>query len=117
MRDQRGFTLVELIAVLITLAVITTVVAMKFVGFTTSTKEQMIDQAIVELNTREKLVWSNAKLADVHDNIDEYVRKLVERDIGAGATVLDTSITVGGVSADVERTAADRIKPAIWSRP
>lgn len=117
MLDQRGFTLVELIAVLIILGVIGTTVAFKFNTFTHSARDQMIDQSIAELNTREKLVWSNAKLADVHEDIDVYILERVARDIGAGATVSDDKITVRGTTADVVRTPADRTTPAIWSRP
>ena len=116
MLDQRGFTLVELLAVVIIIGVIGTVVAFKFTDFTQSARNQMIDHAIQELNTREKFVWGNAKLADVNGDIDTYILERVERDIGAGATVSDTKITVRGTSADVVRTPADRTAPAIWSR-
>jgi len=116
LKRENGFTLVELIAVIIILGIISTIVAVKFTDFTGNAEQQMIDQTIAELNTREKHIWMNAKLEGV-ENIEEYVLERVDRQIGEGAMVSDTTkITIRGTSSNVARSPATRASPAIWSR-
>jgi len=90
--NERGFTLVELIAVLIVLAVITTVVVIKFNLFTGSATQQMIDHSIGELNNREKMVWTNLKLSFYEGEIDVEVQRIMNEkymDLGNGTQVKD----------------------------
>lgn len=117
MRNQDGFTLVELIAVVIILGVIVSTVAWKFGMFEGAATQSVITSAIKELNTREKLTWSNVKLSDDRSKpIDELVRDLIDWDIGNGTHVDESRITVRGHSAAVVRTPATSSTPAIWSR-
>ena len=116
MRSEDGFTLVELIAVIIILGIITTVVVVKFADFTDNASEQVINSTIAELNTREKHTWMNAKLEGEYENIDKYILERVDRQIGEGAMVSDTEISVRGTTIGVIRKPADKTTPAIWSR-
>jgi len=117
--NERGFTLVELIAVLIVLAVITTVVVIKFNLFTGSATQQMIDHSIGELNNREKMVWTNLKLSFYEGEIDVEVQRIMNEkymDLGNGTQVKDGVISVRGEPASIQRAPASRQTPAIWSR-
>lgn len=121
LNNERGFTLVELIAVLIILGIITSIVAIKFNIFTGSATQQMIDHAIGELNHREKSVWSNLKLSFYDGEIDEKVREIMKEkymDLGNGTQVSEdlTRITIQGEYTTVQRSLATRQTPAIWSR-
>ena len=123
LRNERGFTLVELIAVLIVVGVIFTVVAYKLNLFTGTATQQMVDHAIIELNNREKLVWTNLKLSFFEGNFDEEIQRLMREkhfDLGNGTTTSLTedsgSIRIRDVVVGVVRKPATNKHPAVWSR-
>lgn len=119
LRNQRGFTLVELIAVLIVVGIIFTIVLLKFNSFGDSATQQMIDQAIIELNNREKLVWTNLKLSFYEGDIDEEIQVIMNEkylDLGNGVEVSLDSISIRGLNVPVKRTTATNKMPAVWSR-
>jgi prepilin-type N-terminal cleavage/methylation domain-containing protein len=60
-RDDRGFTLIEMIAVMIIIAVFASIMIVRFDAFGNRAKQQAIKLSIAELNEREKLTWNNAK--------------------------------------------------------
>jgi prepilin-type N-terminal cleavage/methylation domain-containing protein len=60
--DRAGFTLVELIAVLVILAVLAALAVPRYVDLDDNARLRAIDAGISELNGREGLAWSNIKL-------------------------------------------------------
>jgi len=61
LRNQKGFTLVEIIAVLIILNILATVAIPCFIDLEQNAKQRAIDSAILELNGQENLVWVELK--------------------------------------------------------
>jgi len=62
LRNQKGFTLIELISVMIIMGVMSSV-AIKKVDFITGTAStRALAVTVKELNIRESLVWSNMKI-------------------------------------------------------
>lgn len=62
-KDQRGFTLIELIAVMILLSVLVSIVAVKY--YNTGLQDKAGYAVVIpELNARESLGWSQLKLAE-----------------------------------------------------
>ena len=62
LRNQKGFTLIELISVMIIMGVMSSV-AVKKVDFITDTAStRALATTVKELNVRESLVWSNMKI-------------------------------------------------------
>jgi prepilin-type N-terminal cleavage/methylation domain-containing protein len=119
--DQRGFTMIELIAVLIVTSILFTVAIHKFGLFEHSASDQMVDHVISELNAREKLVWMDIKLTNENDNLEELVwyRMLREKDIGEATVAADIAggtIILHGYYVDVVRSVPTRKAPAVWSR-
>jgi prepilin-type N-terminal cleavage/methylation domain-containing protein len=57
--EEKGFTLIELMAMLVIIGVLTSVTVKKYTNISTSAELRAIDAGISELNTRETLTWAN----------------------------------------------------------
>jgi prepilin-type N-terminal cleavage/methylation domain-containing protein len=62
-RNQKGFTLIELISVMIIMGVVASVSIQKFGMVSDTASERALHLGIKELNIRESLVWSNLKIS------------------------------------------------------
>ncbi len=83
LRNQKGFTLIELISVMIIMGVMSSV-AVKKVDFITDTASaRALDITVKELNVRESLVWSNMKISNDGYTTDEDVFAALDKDLGA----------------------------------
>jgi len=60
--NQKGFTLVEIIAVLIILSVLAAMAVPRYIDLEENARQRAIDAAISELNGRERLHWSRIKI-------------------------------------------------------
>jgi len=61
--NQKGFTLIELISVMIIMGVVASVSIQKFDIVTDTAGERALHLGIKELNIRESLTWSNIKIS------------------------------------------------------
>jgi prepilin-type N-terminal cleavage/methylation domain-containing protein len=121
---ENGFTLLEIIAVLVILSILAAVAVPKYVSLDESARQRGIDAAVSELNGRETLTWSNAKIstsgwisdAKTFDKIDPYLGE--EYDWAPE----DPKITGGDLSfkeseiVSLARTESTNEKPGSWSR-
>jgi prepilin-type N-terminal cleavage/methylation domain-containing protein len=120
--NQRGFTLVEIIAVLIILSILAVMAVPRFINM--STGDKMITQVVSELTVREKLTWMNIRLGTslTEDAIDSVVFSAMSFDVGVGAvwttspTKNGGTISVDGTTSGIKRTPANLTNPAVWSR-
>ena len=61
--NQEGFTLIELISIMIILGVLGSVTIRKYDNLTSKASERALAAAVIELNVRESLIWANMKIA------------------------------------------------------
>ena len=62
LKQQHGFTLIEVTAVLVIMGVMASVTVHRFGNFAFQADQIALQSAVRELNIRESLVWSNYKL-------------------------------------------------------
>jgi prepilin-type N-terminal cleavage/methylation domain-containing protein len=62
-RSEKGFTLLEIIAVLVILSILAGIAIPRYISLDESAKQKGLDAAIAELNGRETLTWSNEKIS------------------------------------------------------
>jgi prepilin-type N-terminal cleavage/methylation domain-containing protein len=82
--NQKGFTLIELISVMIIMGVVASVSIQKFDVITDTADERALHLGVKELNIRESLTWSNIKIsADGYTNDEDLWSLLVPQlDLG-----------------------------------
>ena len=82
--NQKGFTLLEILSVMVIMSVMASVAIKKFDYIHENTSINTINLGIRELNTREALVWSQIKLSDAGWSSDENVYNAVDKNLGEG---------------------------------
>ncbi|MGD8471468.1 MAG: prepilin-type N-terminal cleavage/methylation domain-containing protein [Desulfobacteraceae bacterium] len=82
--NQKGFTLIELISVMIIMGVVASVSIQKFDILSDTADERALHLGIKELNIRESLTWSNIKIStDGYTNDEDLWSLIVPRlDLG-----------------------------------
>ncbi|MFZ0726132.1 MAG: prepilin-type N-terminal cleavage/methylation domain-containing protein [Desulfobacterales bacterium] len=71
--EEKGFTLIELMAVLVIMGVLFSVAVKKYSNISVSAELRAIDMGISELNTRETLTWANLIIGQGNYPGDEVV--------------------------------------------
>jgi prepilin-type N-terminal cleavage/methylation domain-containing protein len=120
LRNQKGFTLIELISVMVIMGVMSSVAVKKvdFITDTASTKALAI--AVKELNVRESLVWSKLKISIDGYTTDADLFSALDKDLGAkfkwnpGPTIDGGTLHCESQSIVLNRTHSITSAPGKW---
>ena len=94
--NRSGFTLIEILVVLIILGVLASVVQSKFIDLGDNTENSAIEVGIMELNARDKLTWTDFKLSSSGWTNDNAVFATMNMNLGADYSWIAGPANSGG---------------------
>ena len=80
--NQEGFTLIELISIMIILGVLSSVAIKKYDNLTNTASVRALAAAVIELNVRDSLIWANMKISTDGYTNDADVYTALNTDLG-----------------------------------
>ena len=118
---QNGFTLLELMSVLVIMGVMVSLSVKKFDLISDNASIYAIEAGIRELNTRETLVWTQMKLSETDWPGDNDVYKAIDTNLGKGyvwnppgPTISAGTLTYKSQAIDLRRTASTKNSVGFW---
>lgn len=123
LQNNSGFTLIEIIAVLVILGVLAALAVPRYVDLENNAKQKAVDTVLSEINARESLTWANHKIStsgfvsdvkifgEINFNFDPNYTWNPGNPTASGGI-----LNFKGESFTLSRTASSYLDPAVWSR-
>jgi prepilin-type N-terminal cleavage/methylation domain-containing protein len=123
LKNKQGFTLIEIMAVLVIMGVMASVAVSKINDISGTAELRALETGIAELNAREMLCWTNVKFMAGGWNSDDNVLNYVDynTDIGpeyswpAGPDANSGTLRFGSRTIALTRTISTNTTAARWA--
>jgi len=118
--NKKGFTLIEVLAVMVIMGVMASVSFKKLDLMSHTATDRVLESGLRELNTRETMVWSKIKLSDDGWINDTIVFSELDTNLGHGFNWTVKPNTSGGTlqfrskSIALTRTASSNVSVGRW---
>ena len=119
--NQKGFTLIELISVIIIMGVMGSVSIKKFDLLSDTAAARVLTDSIKELNIRESMTWIDLKFSADSTITDEEVFAAMDPNLGSGYVWVEGPNASGGklsfrnLSVTLVRMPSTNKSPAAWN--
>ena len=82
--NQNGFTLIEILDVLVILGILVAVAQSKLIDIEGTAANRALEAGVTELNAREKLTWADFKFSQNGWTNDNVIFTAIDKNLGAG---------------------------------
>jgi prepilin-type N-terminal cleavage/methylation domain-containing protein len=119
--NEKGFTLIELLAAMVILSVLLSVGFKKVENLSSVSEQKMLAQGIVELNTRESLIWFKVKLSHSGYSGDANLWSALDTNLSTGyiwegvPTQAGGTLRFGNHTTLLNRIVSEPDHPGQWS--
>jgi prepilin-type N-terminal cleavage/methylation domain-containing protein len=119
--NQKGFTLIELISVMIIMSVMGSVAVKRLDLLSGTATDQIMQEAVKELNTREHLTWIDIKLSSTNWTNDADVFSVMDTNLegdfiwSAGPNASGGTLSFRTESSVLSRIASTTSSPGSWN--
>ncbi len=116
--NQKGFTLIEVISVLIIMGVMASVAVKKFDLLSDNASLAIINSALRELKARESVTWFDIKVSGYTNDLDVY--NAVDKTMGLGIkwdpgpNISGGTLNLKSVSVNLTRIPSTVNSPGTW---
>ena len=118
-RGSEGFTLIEIVGVMVIVGVLASISAAKVFEADNTVKKEALAAAIADLNSRERLTWANVKMSNTNWLNDAQVFTLLDTHISSeyhwnSISAAGGSLQFKGLISTLKRTASTSSSPGFW---